>query len=152
MAGLLHHEDLEVGRDYPLGSRRVTAEDIVGFASVYDPQPFHLDDAAARDTILGGLAASGWHTAGVMMRLYVDGLLARTASMGSPGIEALRWRRPVRPGDTLTGTVRIRDKRVSRSRPGMGILAVTVSLDNQQAETVLEMRATLLCATRAGAR
>jgi acyl dehydratase len=151
MADLLHFEDIEVGRAVPLGSRSVTAEEIVAFARAYDPQPFHLDEAAARSTPLGGLAASGWHTAGLMMRLYVDGLLARTASMGSPGIEKLAWLAPVRPGDTLNGTFTATDKRVSKSRPEMGILAVAVRLDNQHGVAVLEMRATLLCATRARA-
>jgi acyl dehydratase len=147
-AGLLHYEDIEVGRAMPLGSRTVTAEEIVGFARLYDPQPFHLDAEAARETPLGGLAASGWHTAALMMRLYVDGLLAGMASMGSPGIEKLDWPAPVRPGDTLTGTFTAIDKRVSRSRPEMGLLSIVVGLDNQHGTRVLEMRATTLCATR----
>jgi len=151
MAGLLHFEDIEVGRAVSLGSRSVTAEEIVAFARAYDPQPFHLDEVAARSTPLGGLAASGWHTAGLMMRLYVDGLLARVASMGSPGIEKLAWLAPVRPGDTLTGTFTATGKRVSKSRPEMGILSVAVRLDNQHGAAVLDLRATLLCATRARA-
>jgi acyl dehydratase len=147
-ADLLHHEDIELGRALPLGSRTVTAEEIIAFARLYDPQPFHLDDEAARATPLGGLVASGWHTAGLMMRLYVDNLLAGMASMGSPGIEQLDWLAPVRPGDTLTGTFTAVGKRVSKSRPEMGLLSIVIHVDNQHGTRVLEMRATALCATR----
>lgn len=151
MPGLLHYEDIEVGRAVPLGNRSVSAEEIVAFARAYDPQPFHLDDEAARQTMLDGLAASGWHTAALMMRLYVDGLLSRMASMGSPGIERLDWLAPVRPGDVLAGTFTALEKRVSKSRPGMGIASIVVRLANQDGTPVLEMRATLLCATRESA-
>lgn len=147
-ADLLHYEDIELGRSLPLGSRTITAEEIVAFARLYDPQPFHLDEEAARATPLRGLAASGWHTASLMMRLYVDGLLSGMASMGSPGIEQLDWFAPVRPGDTLTGTFIAVGKRVSKTRPDMGLLSIVIHLDNQHGTRVLEMRATALCATR----
>ena len=97
----LYFEDFELGRVYELGSVDVTEADILEFARRFDPQPFHVDPEAARQSVFGGLIASGWHTGAMWMRLYVDSLLDGAASMGSPGIEELRWLAPVRPGDTL---------------------------------------------------
>src|SRR3954453_814299 len=98
----LYFEDFSVGQVAEYGPRRVTREEIVAFAAQFDPQPMHLDEEAARHTILGGPGASGWHTCCIAMRLIADGLLLDTASMGSPGIEELKWLKPVRPGDALT--------------------------------------------------
>ncbi|HEX5999081.1 MAG TPA: MaoC/PaaZ C-terminal domain-containing protein, partial [Hyphomicrobiaceae bacterium] len=92
--GKLHHEDLEVGTPYAFGHKVVTAEEIIAFARIYDPQPMHTDPEAAKLTPVGGLCASGWHTCAMMMRMLVDGLLGEAASLGSPGMDEVRWKRP----------------------------------------------------------
>jgi acyl dehydratase len=119
----------------------VTREEIVEFASAYDPQPFHVDDAAARESPFGGLIASGWHTAALWMRLYVDAVLSKTASLGSPGVEELRWLRPVRPGDTLTGTARILWTKPSERDARRGTVFAESELVNQDGEVVMRLRA-----------
>ena len=96
-----YFDDFAPGQDIDLGTRTVTEEEIVAFARDYDPQPFHVDREAAAHSIYGGVIASGWHTCGMMMRMVVDGLLNRSASMGSPGLDGVRWLAPVRAGDTL---------------------------------------------------
>src|SRR3954464_2724454 len=98
----LHFEDFQPGSVAEYGPRLVTREEIVGFAAEFDPQPMHLDEFAARDTMLGGLAASGWHTSALMMRIIVDGFVSRAAWIGSPGVEEVKWLKPVRPGDQLS--------------------------------------------------
>jgi acyl dehydratase len=137
MDGLRHYEDFAAGAVFPLGSRAVSREEIVAFAEEFDPQPFHLDEEAARASLLGGLSASGWHTAAIMMRLYVDGLLNGSAAMGGAGIDRLDWRLPVRPGDRLTGRATVLDRRISQRRPGMGIVRFEIVLENDRGETVL---------------
>lgn len=146
--GLRHYEDFAPGDVFDLGRRTVSRADILAFAEEFDPLPFHLDEAAAEASLLGGLAASGWHTAAVMMRLYVDGLLAQTASMGGAGVERLDWKRPVRPGDVLAGTASVLDMRVSKSRPSMGIIRVRVTLANGAGDVVLDCTTALLCTVR----
>lgn len=143
-------EDLGNGEVVQLGTTAVTAEEILEFARSYDPQPFHVDPAAAEDSVYGGLIASGWHTCALFMRLLATGFLNDTASLGSPGVDEVRWRRPVRPGDTLTGTVTILGTRVSQSRPDRGIVTSSGALDNQTGETVLTMIATNLIRRRPG--
>ena len=140
-------EDLPEGRTLDLGERLVTREEIVAFAAEFDPQPHHLDDEAAAKSILGGLSASGWHTCAMMMRMLVDGLAIRAASMGSPGIEEVRWMRPVRPGDVLRMKGEVKAARVSRSRPEMGIVDIEWTLHNQR-EQVAWMKATGLYGVR----
>ena len=140
-------EDLPEGRTLDLGERLVTREEIVAFATEFDPQPHHLDDEAAAKSILGGLSASGWHTCAMMMRMLVDGLAIRAASMGSPGIEEVRWMRPVRPGDVLRMRGEVKAARVSRSRPEMGIVDIEWTLHNQR-EQVAWMKATGLYGVR----
>jgi len=136
----LHWEDFPVGRVRELGpTPPVTAEEIVRFARQFDPQAFHLDEAAARESSFGGLVASGWHTAGMAMRLYVDGVLHRAVSLGSPGIEKLRWVKPVRPGDVLRLRVEVIEARPSESRPQVGLVRSRWQMTNQAAELVLEM-------------
>lgn len=147
-ARLRHYEDFAPGDVFDLGRRTVGRDDILRFAEEFDPLPFHLDEAAAAASLLGGLSASGWHTASVMMRLYVDGLLAETASMGGAGVERLDWKRPVRPGDVLAGTAAVLEKRVSQSRPSMGIIRVRVTLANGAGDIVLDCTTALLCAVR----
>ncbi len=140
-------EDLPEGRTLDLGERLVTREEIVAFATEFDPQPHHLDDEAAAKSILGGLSASGWHTCAMMMRMLVDGLAIRAASMGSPGIEEVRWMRPVRPGDVLRMKGEVKAARVSKSRPEMGIVDIEWTLHNQR-EQVAWMKATGLYGVR----
>src|SRR5690242_4067335 len=105
-----------------LGSYEFTADDIIAFARNYDPQPMHIDPERARGSIYGGLIASGWHTAGIYMRLLVNTLVLGTESLGSPGIDKLRWLKPVRPGDVLRARITILDATPSRSRPDRGIV------------------------------
>lgn len=133
-----YFEDFEAGDVYePDGRYEVTKAEIVEFAERYDPQPFHLDEAAAEDSLFGSLAASGWHTASMCMRLFADGFLDE-ASMGARGIDELRWNRPVHPGDTLRIEVEILDKRPSESRPEMGHVRTRLTGYNQDDEAVVE--------------
>ena len=134
-----YFEDFAVGQVVELGSRTVTEEEIVAFAREFDPQPFHVDPEAARESVFGGLIASGWHTGAVWMRLYVDSLLGGTASMGSPGIEELRWLAPVRPGDTLTGRLTVLETTPSAKRPDRGTVRIRGELENQDGVVVLRM-------------
>lgn len=118
----LYFEDFEIGHVAEYGDRLVTAEEIKEFAAAFDPQPMHLDEEAARHTIVGGLCASGWHTCAMMMRLIVDGFMSDSSSLGSPGVEEIRWRSPVRPGDRLRVRVTVLDKRDPRTRPELGFV------------------------------
>ena len=110
-------DDFEPGQVYELGSKVVTEDEIVAFARQFDPQPFHLDPEAAKDSVFGGLIASGWHTGAMWMRLYVDSLLGGGSGQGSSGIEELRWLAPVRPGDTLSGRLTVLEATASESHP-----------------------------------
>jgi acyl dehydratase len=132
-------EDFEAGETIDLGRVTVTREEIVEFARRFDPQPFHLDEEAARRSIFGGLIASGWHTASLFMRLLVDGMIDGSQSMGSPGIDELRWRAPVRPGDTLQGQARVLEVVPSRSRPDRGHIRTAYEFVNQDGVTVMTM-------------
>ena len=122
MSDIRHFEDFRPGEVIDHGTRRVTREEIIDFASQFDPQPFHLDEAAGAATMLGGLAASGWHTAAMLMRMMCDSFLNRSAGLGSPGITRLKWLRPVRAGDLLSGRSTVVETRASKSRPDMGIV------------------------------
>jgi acyl dehydratase len=130
----LHHEDLEVGNSYTSGSRLVTKDEILAFGRAYDPQPMHVDEEAAKSTIVGGLCASGYHVCAIMMRLVCDAVLNRVASLGSPGVDEVRWFKPVRPGDVVHVTYTIQDKRVLASRPDVGAAKVLVELHNDKGE------------------
>jgi acyl dehydratase len=134
-----YFEDFQVGDTFELGGRTVTEEEIISFARQFDPQPFHTDPLLARDSIFGGLVASGWHTSAIFMRLFYDGLLRETASMGSPGIDALRWLQPVRPADVLRATLRVIERTPSRSRPELGIIRSRCELHNQADELVMSL-------------
>jgi len=134
-----YFEDFQVGDVVDLGSRMISQEEIIAFAQQYDPQPFHIDPVQARGSMFGGLAASGWHTCCLYMRLLVDNLLLDTDSMGSPGLEELRWLKPVRPGDTLHARLTVLESKPSRSRPEMGILRCRAEMVNQHDELVLSM-------------
>lgn len=135
-------EDMPPGSVIPLAPRAVTAEEIVEFAAEFDPQPFHLDEAAGRASILGGLAASGWHTCSMMMRMMCDAFLLDSTSQGAPGVDHVNWRKPVLAGDTLTGAVTVLDRRRSKSRPDLGFVTCMASLSNQRGETVMELKNT----------
>lgn len=147
MTDLVHFEDIPVGTIIDCGSRQVTKDEIIAFATEFDPQPHHLDEEAASRSILKGLSASGWHTCAIMMRLLVDGFAHRAASMGSPGIEETRWLKPVRPGDTLSMKGRVIGARVSKSRPEMGIVDIDWELFNEREQVAL-MKATGLYRVR----
>ncbi len=135
----LYFEDLAPGQVVELGSVLVTQEAILDFATRFDPQSFHVDPEAAKDSVFGGLIASGWHTGAMWMRLYVDSLLDGAASMGSPGIEELRWLAPVRPGDTLTGRLTVLETTPSERRPDRGTVRIRGEMLNQDGVTVMAM-------------
>ena len=134
-----YFEDFSVGQVAEYGPRRVTREEIIGFAAQYDPQPMHLDEEAARHTMLGGLAASGWHTCCIMMKMIADGLLLDAASMGAPGIEEAKWLKPVRPGDSLTVRGSVLWTRASQSKPDRGFVTFLWEVFNDPGERVLTM-------------
>lgn len=119
---MIAFEDLAVGRTFALGPVTVTEEEIVAFASEFDPQDFHLDGESAQAEGVGGLIASGWHTCSLAMRMFCDAYLLDSTSQGAPGVETVRWLAPVRPGDVLTGTSTVAEARLSRSRPKLGIV------------------------------
>jgi acyl dehydratase len=121
------------------GPRRVTREEIIGFAAQYDPQPMHLDEEAARHTMLGGLAASGWHTCCIMMRIIADNLLLDTASMGAPGIDEVKWLRPLRPGDSLTVRGSVTNTRASQSKPDRGFVTFFWEVSNDRGERIMTL-------------
>lgn len=135
----LYFEDFEPGQVLELGSRLVTEDEIVAFARQWDPQPFHVDPGAAKESVFGGLIASGWHTGAMWMRLYVDSTLGGAASMGSPGVEELRWLAPVRPGDTLAGRLTVLETTPSERRPDRGTVRIRGEMVNQDGVTVLTM-------------
>lgn len=130
-------EDYEVGQTFPLGSASFTEQEIVDFARQYDPQPFHIDSEAAKQSMFGGIIASGWHVASKMMRLFVDNYVDRRTALGSPGLDELRWLKPVRGGDTLTGMVECMAKVPSKSRPTMGVIHEAWRVTNQKGELVM---------------
>jgi acyl dehydratase len=135
-----YFEDFRVGDTFDLGILKVTEEDIITFARQFDPQPFHIDPERAKDSIFGGLVASGWHITSLFMRLFYDGLLHETASMGSPGVDEVRWLKPVRPGDILQGHFIVLESRPSSSRPDLGIIRSRSELLNQAAEVVMSLK------------
>ena len=145
---LLYFEDFPPGEIVEYGDRTVTAEEIVEFAREFDPQPFHLDEAAARGSMAGGLRASGWHSAALMMRINCDAFFLRAASQGSPGIESIDWLRPVRPGDRLSVRRTTISARVSRSRPDIGVVEMRFELMNQNRDVVMRQQGTVFFGRR----
>lgn len=139
MPATLHWEDLQAGSVRELGTTSVTADEIKEFAGKYDPQPFHLDEDAARDSLFGSLCASGWHTCALAMRLTVDNMLRHSTSLGSPGLESLKWLKPVYPGDVLSLRHTILESRGLRKRPDTGLVRSRWEMFNQKGEQVLEM-------------
>jgi acyl dehydratase len=143
-----YYEDITVGERVELGSHTVTKAEIREFAERYDPQPIHVDEAAAAESVYGGLIASGWHTAAVCMRLLAEGFLNETESMGSPGLDELRWLAPVRPGDTLSASVEILDTRPSESREDRGYVKNRLVGRNQEGDDVITWEATNIIGRR----
>lgn len=136
------YEDFEVGASIDLGEKLVTAQEIVAFASEYDPQPMHLDVAAGEASLLGGLGASGWHTCGIFMRMMCDAFLLNSTSEGAPGIDHVRWKKPVLAGDRLTGRSTVLSKRLSQKRPAIGLVQCRHELFNQHGDAVFELQNT----------
>ncbi|GAA1519010.1 MaoC family dehydratase [Nocardioides humi] len=136
-----YFEDYVPGSVYEYGHITITADEIVSFARQYDPQSFHTDPEQASSGPFGGLIASGWHTAAVCMRLFVDHYLSHVASMASPGMDELRWPRPVRPGDRLWFRATIEAARVSNSKPDRGLVHTTAELLNSDDDLVLSLKA-----------
>lgn len=135
----LTFEDFPPGRFGTFGPRRVTRDEIIAFASEYDPQPMHLDEEAAKASMLKGLSGSGWHLCSLTMRMMFDGFIGRTASLGSPGVNELRWLAPLRPDDELTLDIDVAEARVSKSRPETGIVTFKGVVRNASGVTLCEM-------------
>lgn len=132
--------DLTAGQEFDLGVFSLSAEEIVAFAEQFDPQPFHVDPVAAATGPFGGLVASGWHTAARVMRQLVDGLLASSASEGSPGVDEIRWPAPVRPGDRIQVRAQVVSARPSRRVVGRSVVILALEARNERDEVVLTMR------------
>lgn len=135
----IYFEDIAIGAVTNYGPRTITREEIIAFASEFDPQPMHLDEEAAKKTMLGGLSASGWHSCAIMMRILCDGLILHSSSMGAPGIDEMKWLKPVRPGDALSVRLTVLGKRGPKSRPDMGFVQFRCEMLNQHGEAVLEV-------------
>src|SRR5204862_6719121 len=135
----LTFDHFQPGRFGTFGPRHVTREEILAFAAEYDPQPMHLDEAAANASMLKGLSGSGWHLGSIMMRMMFDGYICRTASLGSPGVNELRWLAPLRPGDDLTLDVDVVEARVSRSRPETGIVTLKGQVRTAAGQVLCDM-------------
>ena len=136
----LYWEDFPAGHRMAFGAYPVTKEAVIDFAQRYDPQPFHLDEEAARGSLFGGLCASGWHTCAMAMRMMCDEYLLEAASLGSPGIDELRWLKPVFPGDTLGMRMEVLQARPMASRPQVGLVQTRWELHNQHGEPVMTMQ------------
>jgi acyl dehydratase len=147
----LTFEDFPIGHFGSFGPRHVSREEIIAFAAEFDPQPMHLDEEAARRSMLNGLSGSGWHLCSIMMRMMVDGFIGRAASLGSPGVNELRWLAPLRPGDDLTLDVEVAEARVSRSRSGTGIVTFRGVVRNAAGEALCEMVSPIIFSRRAPA-
>ena len=146
---MLYYEDIEVGRRQSFGRYEVSLEEVTRFATAYDPQPFHLDEEFAATTHFGRISASGWHTCAMTMRMLVENMKdVEQAGLGSPGVDSLRWLRPVYPGDTLRCETEILEKRRSKSRPEMGLFKSRCQTFNQNDEAVLDMVSNGLIRTR----
>lgn len=144
----LTFEDFPPGHFGTFGPRRVTREEILAFAGEFDPQPMHLDEEAAKRSMLKGLSASGWHLCSIMMRMMFDGYVGRTASLGSPGVNEVRWIAPLRPGDDLTLDVEVLEARASRSRPETGIVMFKAAVRNAAGQALCEMVSPMIVARR----
>jgi acyl dehydratase len=147
----LTFEDFPPGRLGTFGPHHLSREDILAFAAEFDPQPMHLDEEAAKRSMLNGLAGSGWHLCSIMMRMMFDGFIGRTASMGSPGVNEVRWLAPLRPGDDLLLDIDVTEARLSRSRPATGIVTFKATVRNAGGEMLCEMVTPIIVRRREGA-
>jgi acyl dehydratase len=145
----LAFEDFTPGHFGSFGPRHVTREEIIAFAAEFDPQPMHLDEEAAKRSLLKGLSGSGWHLCAIVMRMMFDGYIGRTASLGSPGVNEMRWLAPFRPGDDLTIDVDVTEARVSRSRPDTGIVTFKCRVNNAAGQILAEMISPIMVRRRA---
>jgi acyl dehydratase len=143
-----YFEDYVEGDIHTFGSIAVEADEIINFAKRFDPQSFHIDPEAAKRTPFGGLIASGWHTGGLMMRLFFEHYLTHVASLGSPGIDELRWLKPVRPGDKLSLRVTVLKAIPSKSKPDRGVVTSLIEVLNQTNEIVMALKAINLISRR----
>lgn len=143
-----YFEDFVVGSVEQYGPRLVTREEIIAFAAEFDPQPMHLDEEAARASMLGGLAASGWHSCAIVMRMLCDWYVCDSSSMGGPGVEEVKWLKPIRPGDQLTLRRTVMESRASSSRPEMGFIKFYFEVFNQSGECVMTFRPVMILALR----
>ena len=134
-----YFEDVEIGETTRFGRYEVTREEIVDYARQFDPQPFHLDEEAARASMFGGLIASGWHTGAMFIRMVCDGMVPEAATAGSMGFDDLKWLKPVRPGDVLSVESVVRGKSESRSRPDRGTVKIESRVSNQRGEVVMSL-------------
>ena len=144
----LAFQDFTPGRVFEHGPRRLPRDEMIAFAAEFDPQPMHLDETAARQTMLGGLSASGWYLCCILMRMCVDAFVGRSSSMGAPGVEEVRWILPVRPDDELSLRATVLDTRTSKSRPEMGFVRFQFELFNTRGQRVMTLTTSLMLALR----
>ena len=144
MSNLVHFEEVQVGETRRFGRYEVTAEEVVEYARQFDPQPFHVDDEAARQSMFGGLIASGWHTGAMLMRMVCDHLVPGTATSGAVGFDDLKWLKPVRPGDVLSVESTVKEKIDSRGRHGLGTVKIDNRVLNQRGEAVMTLTSLVL--------
>ncbi|MEO8955179.1 MAG: MaoC family dehydratase [Ktedonobacteraceae bacterium] len=137
-----YFEDFHIGDTFDLGSTSATQEEIIAFAQQFDPQPFHTDPEQAKHSAFGTLVASGWHTVSLFMRLLVDGLINETISLGSPGVDEVRWRHPVHPDEILHGRFTVLDRKTSKSRTNLGIIRSRCELLNSADEVIMSLEGT----------
>ena len=139
MSDLLHYEDFPEGLVIPFGTYHLSKEEVIAYAREWDPQPFHLDEAAAKKSVLGGLAASGWQSSAILVRLSVEAYANKSAAMASNSMEEAKWLKPVYAGETLTGRATVLSRRISAKRPEMGILKMKFELMNTAGELKVEI-------------
>ena len=147
-ASKLYWEDFTAGRVMECGPRRITREEIIDFAAEFDPQPFHLDETAARASMLGGLCASGWHSCCILMRMMADGFVLNSSSMGAPGVDEVQWLAPIRPGDDLTLRATVLSTRASGSRPELGFVNILLELYDAAGTRMISLKAPLMFGRR----
>ncbi|WP_373502487.1 MaoC family dehydratase [Aestuariivirga sp.] len=139
MTDLLHYKDFPEGMVIPFGTYHLSREEVIEYAREWDPQPMHLDEEAAKRSVLGGLAASGWQSSAILIRLAVDGYANKSAAMASNSMEEVKWLKPVYAGETLTGRGTVLSRRISSKRPEMGILKMKFELFNMEGELKVEI-------------
>ena len=137
---MLYFEDLNIGQKILIGPISVTEVEIIEFAKKFDPQPFHIDAEKAKDSLFGGLCASGWHTCSLYMRMLYDGLLINLASLGSPGMNEIRWLKPLFPNETIKGELQIISKTPSKSKPFIGSIVIDSKVFNSKKELIMTMQ------------